>query len=463
MFITRPSGPVGGHYFEEGVFNLGGHRHPAEYDGDVASPVDIRQPPPQPHLISPKKGTDKGSPQTAETLVAIQCPANRIYSFHSMDSCAAAIEIPKPSEQEKTWATNPDGRPVTSGQFLTTDNSAPGQVFHITNPRFVPGQPLKVNGTEQGATLLRPAFCHTPVDMSNMFYQCSNANCGKRIAAELTRGCAKCGSLSTTRYCSESCQWGDRHHWKVCGRATLVRGNLLPRHDAQRVISLKQTYVPPNGDAWRQQVSHATCPGTYSLFMRVDDGLGLPYGYAYQVGFAPGWEANAFAFLTRLAVDMGHISAIKLLFRWIKRQIKRKAPAAWSDKTFGSFVGAVADQLFAEFGPAWAYGELFGGVDDITTGGFLDHQTMQLMMRQGWRVVAQDFPGFAHCQVPILPPPTTPVPPPFFAGIRGFGLNPFAPGGQLHPLPRRLAEAFKQQGAPMLARPHPNAIKPCDG
>ncbi|KAF3914413.1 hypothetical protein ABW21_db0208145 [Orbilia brochopaga] len=364
----------------------------------------------QPSLVvrSPTPATDASA---TIGLVAIECPAKRHYSFDTWTTGKNKINPESVSKEERTFAKNSDGRFVTEGSFFTTENTAPGRIFHITNPRFIPGKPLKVDNIEAGHRVIDTTeFSGTPLSMTSLFFQCSNLNCGRRIAGEAAISCGKCGSASTTRYCTYQCQWNDMHHWTICGDKALVTGNVFPRGDFASVLNARQTFKPSNIDGWRQQVSHTTCPGSYSLFMLVNDGLGPAYSHTYQVGFPPGWEGNSFAFLTRLAIDMGHITAIRLLFRWIKRQIKRKAPVAWTDETFFSYVQAVYDQMISEFGEFWAEGESFGGLDDISSPGSLDKETVELMYREAWRIIEQDIPGFIRphgCWVPLQ---NTPVP-----------------------------------------------------
>ncbi|KAJ6260245.1 hypothetical protein Dda_4469 [Drechslerella dactyloides] len=347
-------------------------------------------------ITSPRSVTDSnGNETTTMALSTIWCPAERRYRFDSLLVNVNEIDPASVMEKERTFARSRDGEFVTDGCLYTTDNTAPGQIFYVTNPKFAPGKPLKADGS--ACQIINPhEITGDPIDLSAIFYQCSNLNCGKRMAAIRSIGCARCGCISTTRYCNLDCQWNDLEHWKVCGKTTFIGGNVYPAHDHQRALHARQTYVPPTIDGWRQQVAHATGLGTYTLFMRVDDGFGSSYKYTYQVGFAPGWEGNSFGFLTRLAIDMGHLTAIKLLFRWIKRQIKRKAPVAWTDETFKSYVHAAYDQLISEFGKDWDKDTHLYGLDDMTSAGTLDEETVALMRREAWRVLEQDIPGFVR-------------------------------------------------------------------
>ncbi|EWC47555.1 hypothetical protein DRE_03175 [Drechslerella stenobrocha 248] len=261
--------------------------------------------------LSPRGGAGAGLPGTA--MMAIECPTSRRYWFDSMANVRDSREL---TEEDRTYAKNPDGTPVTEGCFYTTDNRSPGRIFVATRPRFVPGRALPADGSEAGYEIVPTCgLGGGPINLANIFYQCSNLRCGRRVAAEMTFGCGKCGCVSTTRYCSVECQWTDADHWRICGWLPLLEGNVVPATDPQRVISSKQTYRAPNVDAWRQQVSHATSPGSYTLFLLVSDGFGPPYRDTYQVAFPPGWEGNCFAFLTRLAVDRGHVGAVRLCGR----------------------------------------------------------------------------------------------------------------------------------------------------
>ncbi|KAK6360300.1 hypothetical protein TWF730_006447 [Orbilia blumenaviensis] len=294
-----------------------------------------------------------------------------------------------------TWAIKADGSYVKHGPLYTTDNRSPGVIFLVKKPEFIPGQALKTDNSSPHYEVVRLNVVKEAIDLSEVFYQCSNPKCGKRIAAQLTRGCGRCGGVSTTRYCSEDCHWGDIDHWLICGKQPVLRGNVVPNTDSPITIVAKQTYVAPNQDAWRQQLAHAVTPGTYSLFMTVDEGgVGGPYRRSHVIGFPAGWEANAFGFLTRMAVDCGHLGAVRLLFRWLKRQLKRTAPVGWGGASFRSYVEAVFRQLCAEFGPWWAKGEDFFALDPMSSGGRLDLETVELMEREGWRLLEQDVPGF---------------------------------------------------------------------
>ncbi|KAK6359399.1 hypothetical protein TWF696_000559 [Orbilia brochopaga] len=396
MFATVPGDEIGT-IPPEHVYPMAGMSRHVRTEQTLLRLWDVKRPR-QPSLVihSPRSVKEEdGKVSTVLGLIAIECPANRRYSFDSLTVAQNHVQPESVSEEERTYARNPDGHFVTEGTFYTTDNSTPGRIFHITSPRFVPGRALKADGTEAGYQVIDThEVSGAPISFGNLFYQCSNRNCGRRIAAEVTVGCAKCGCCSTTRYCSNFCQWNDLEHWKICGKASLVEGNVSPKRDYQRVLNARQTFVPANVDGWRQQVAHVTGPGSYTLFMVVNDGQGESYKHTYQVGFSPGWEGNSFAFLTRLAIDLGHVSAVRLLFRWIKRQIKRKAPVAWSDGTFFSFVQAVYHQLVSEFGDFWARGEDFWGLDDMSAPGILDELTLSLMYKEGWRVIEQDVPGF---------------------------------------------------------------------
>ncbi|KAF3911530.1 hypothetical protein ABW20_dc0108945 [Dactylellina cionopaga] len=458
MFYMVPSnmGSAVGHFGPE-AFVMGA---PSQLAAHLIVPRDVkRRCQPKRLVPSPQNSTSSkaGSGSSLTTLVALECPAKRQYSFDSMSVLKNNIRPASVSQVERTWAKNPDGIFVTAGTFHTTDNSTPGKIYLVTNPRFNPRQSLTAEGSRKGCRLVRTDVLREPVNMCNMFFQCSNANCGKRVAAELTKGCARCGALSTTRYCSNTCQWNDVTHWKICGKEPLVYGNVLPRFDAQRAIRSKQTYAAPNIDAWRQQLAHATSPGTYTIFMEVDDICGEPYKWTYQVGFAPGWEANAFGFLTRLAIDMGHVFAVKLLFRWIKRQIKRKAPAAWSDETFFTHVRAIHAQLCAEFGTWWAKGESFFGIDNLICPGTLDAETARFMEKEGWRLIEQDIPGFVRPHGFFSAPAWPSFAPPYLAGLQGFGPHPFdvLSGMRVNP---NFAKLFRPSRPPAATHPNINII-----
>ncbi|EPS45027.1 hypothetical protein H072_1012 [Dactylellina haptotyla CBS 200.50] len=433
MYHSYPSNMVGGiGGVDERAFMLGASPSLDCRRGEVVVPVDVKQRRVFSYYV--EKPAEQGAPTEA---VEIKSPHDRRYRFLSQEESGRTnkLKVKPLTDLELVYGTNPDGTFVTRGGFYTTCNRAPEKIFFVTSPRFVAGAPLKVDGSDPHCRVVVPQGSRFPVDLSNIFYQCCNLACGRRIAAELTLGCPKCGFQSTTRYCSLDCQWGDTAHFKLCGGRAMLYGNITPRCDIQRLRALKQRLVPTNSDLWRQQVAHTVSPGTYSLFMNVEEGNGgSSYQYSYQVGFAPGWEANAFGFLARLAIDHGHIGAARLMFRWVKRQIKRRAPSVWSDQTFESCVRAVADQLRAEFGPWWSEGELFWALDDTTPGGLLDLETARFMERQGWRLLWQDYPAVSWLPGLVLPPLTRPTPPPFVAGLDGFGKNPFLKGGELHPL-----------------------------
>ncbi|KAK6528328.1 hypothetical protein TWF281_009571 [Arthrobotrys megalospora] len=385
-------------------------------------PVDIPRPRRERYII-PERPYQW--PAVPAGLVSIECPANRQYSFDSMSTVTNNIQQADIKPADLTWATNPDGSHVKRGSLYTTDSRSPGVIFLVKNPKFVPGQPLRPDNSSPHCEVVKLDLVKEAIDLNKVFYQCSNPKCGKRIAAELTAGCGRCGGVSTTRYCSEDCHWGDVDHWRICGRQPVLRGNVVPSTDTPSTIVAKQTYVAPNADAWRQQLAHAVTPGTYSLFMTVNDGgVGGSYRRSHVIGFPAGWEANAFGFLTRMAVDRGHFGAVKLLFRWLKRQLKRTAPLAWSQGTFRSYAEAMFCQLCAEFGSWWAKGEDFFALDSMGSPSRLDVETVEFMEREGWRLLEQDVPGFVlphgHLFMPILPA----LPPPFLAGHPGVPKHP---------------------------------------